>query len=186
MDLGQSQEADRRFPLIDDRRELREILRGWPDARKGNPLPSKDLEIAFDQYRMYVELTDKISERRQAANSFFVAVNTGVVAFLSYVSPDKQLIRSERIYFLITVAGIILCFLWYRIVRSYKDLNTARFAVIHEMEDLLPLRPYSAEWQYVGQGVVSRLYKPLTHIEVGVPWLFFVLYCGAFLALVWR
>jgi hypothetical protein len=52
------------------------------------------------------------------------------------------------------------------------------------MEEVLPMKPYAAEWEHVGHGHESRLYKPLTHIETGVPWLFFVLYCGVFLSLI--
>lgn len=184
MDVGQPQAADRRLPVIDDHRELRGTLRGWPGAREGSELPSEQVSLAFEQYKLYVELTDRISERRQTANSFFVGVNTGIVALLGFLGPDRQFVRAERVYFLISVAGVVLCLLWYRIIRSYRDLNTARFAIIHEMEETLPFRPYTAEWQHVGHGNVSRLYKPLTHIETGVPWLFFVLYCGVFLALI--
>jgi hypothetical protein len=35
---------------------------------------------------------------------------------------------------LIPAAGLIVCFIWRSLVDSYKDLNTAKFAVIHEME----------------------------------------------------
>jgi len=33
-----------------------------------------------------------------------------------------------------------VCFIWYSLVDSYKDLNTAKFAVIHELENQLPWR----------------------------------------------
>ena len=56
------------------------------------------------------------------------------------------------LYWIIALAGMVLCFLWYRIVRSYGDLNTGKFKVIHEIESYLPLRPYDAEWTAVGQG----------------------------------
>ena len=170
--------------MIEDDRQLRAALLGWAGAVDGKSLPTEQLPVAFDQYRLYVELTDRISERRQTANSFFVAVNTAVVALLGYINAEKEPLRAQRFYFLITVAGIILCFLWYRIIRSYRDLNTARFAVVHQMELLFPLRPYTAEWDLVGQGHVSKLYKPFTHIEIAVPWLFFALYGLVFLSLI--
>lgn len=170
--------------MIQEDRELRASLFGWPGATQGQPLPSDQLPIVFDQYRLYLELTDRISERRQTANSFFVAVNTALIALLGYVNAEQESLGAQRFYFLVTVAGIVLCFLWYRIIRSYRDLNTARFAVVHQIESLLPVRPYRAEWDFVGRGYVSRLYKPFTHIEIGVPWLFFVLYATVFISLI--
>jgi hypothetical protein len=170
--------------MIEEDDQLRASLFGWSGALEGKPLPPEQLPVALDQYRLYVQLTDKISERRQTANSFFVAVNTAVIALLGYVNPEREPLRAQRFYFLVTVAGIVLCFLWFRIIRSYRDLNTARFAVVHQIECLLPLRPYSAEWDLVGRGYVSRLYKPFTHIEIGVPWLFFALYATVFMLLI--
>src|SRR5262249_6079970 len=128
---------------------LRPVLFGWLGASTGVPIPEADLTRAFEQYKLYLELTDRISQRRQTANSFFVSVNTAVVALLGYVSGAKTP-APERFYLLIAFAGMVLCLLWYQIVRSYRNLNTARFAVIHTIETLLPLRPYTAEWDYVG------------------------------------
>jgi hypothetical protein len=35
--------------------------------------------------------------------------------------------------------GLIVCFIWYSLVDSYKDLNTTKFAVIHELQNQLPV-----------------------------------------------
>jgi hypothetical protein len=40
---------------------------------------------------------------------------------------------------LIPGSGLIDCFIWYSLVDSSKELNTAKFAVIHELEDQLPV-----------------------------------------------
>jgi hypothetical protein len=40
---------------------------------------------------------------------------------------------------LIGGTGLIVCFIWYSLVDSSKDLNTAKFAVIHELENQLPV-----------------------------------------------
>ena len=61
-------------------------------------------------------------------------------------------------------------------VRSYKDLNTAKFKLIHEIEAKLPMAPYDAEWEAVGRGKAPELYLPFTHVEICVPWVFLVLH----------
>ena len=75
---------------------------------------------------------------------------------------------------LVPVMAGVLCYLWYRMVRSYRDLNSAKFKVIHAIERQLPLRPYDAEWESVERGKNPKLYLPFTHVEGVVPWLFLV------------
>jgi hypothetical protein len=62
------------------------------------------------------------------------------------------------------------------LILSYKGLNTAKFNVIHAIEKRLPISPYDAEWEAVGRGENEVLYKPFTHIELNVPWVFVVLH----------
>jgi hypothetical protein len=53
--------------------------------------------------------------------------------------------------------------MWYRLVRSYKDLNSAKFKVIHEIEKSLPISPYDAEWEAVGS--IGRINTP-SHLPI--------------------
>lgn len=128
----------------------------------------------LEQYKLYVEMADRISSRRQSANSFFLSVNTAIIALISYINLGYK--NSSSFYWLVSLAGMALCFMWYRLVRSYKDLNTAKFKVIHEMEAKLPVAPYDLEWEKVGKGQDSKLYLPFTHIEICIPWVFFVIH----------
>ena len=133
----------------------------------------------LEQYKLYVEMADRISSRRQSANSFFLSVNTAIIALISYINLGYK--NNSSFYWLVSLAGMALCFMWYRLVRSYKDLNTAKFKVIHEMEAKLPVAPYDLEWEKVGKGKVSKLYLPFTHIEICIPWIFFVIHAFVFL-----
>jgi hypothetical protein len=137
----------------------------------------------LEQYKLYVQMADKISERRQSANSFFLTVNTALIAFLGLVaSPDvggdTGLVASPPLPWVLVVsaAGVVLCYSWYRLVRSYKDLNTAKFKVVHAIESRLPASPYDAEWEAVGRGEDPKLYLPFTHVEIWIPWVFAALY----------
>jgi hypothetical protein len=66
--------------------------------------------------------------------------------------------------------------MWYRLVRAYKDLNSAKFKVVHEIEAQLPLAPYDAEWEAVGRGKAPKLYLPFTHVEIYTPLVFFAIH----------
>ena len=124
-------------------------------------------------YKIYVEMADKISERRQTTNSFFLTLNSAVVALVGYVNISQG---SGSFFWLIALSGLILSFLWYRLIRSYKDINSGKFKVIHVIEKQLPLRCFDAEWTALGKGENPKLYLPFTHVEIYVPWVFFLIH----------
>jgi len=148
-------------------------LNGLSEQEYGVNYRSHILEI----YKQYVQLTDKISERRQSANSFFLTLNSAIVALVGYVNVSSDSTRAAASFFwLVAISGMLLSFLWYRLIRSYKDINGGKFKVVHAIEKLLPLRPYDAEWTALGKGKDPNLYLPFTHIEVYVPWIFFIIH----------
>ena len=81
-----------------------------------------------------------------------------------------------------SIAGITMCYLWYRIVLSYKGLNSAKYKVVHAIEARLPLALYDTEWEMLGRGERKDLYEPFTHIELKVPWIFIILYAALLLS----
>src|SRR5438128_339785 len=130
----------------------------------------------LEQYKLFVEMTDKISERRQATNNFFVTLNSGIITALGIAFPHSEGKITGDWYIFISVLGVLLCASWYHLIRSYRCLNEGRFEVIHEIEKLLPVRPYTAEWAAVGEGRRSLAYRPFTEIEHNIPWIFAVLF----------
>lgn len=129
----------------------------------------------LEQYKTYLALADKISERRSAANTFFLTVNTGLLSAFGIANFAAQK-TSPSVFIIGGVAAILLSYSWFRLIRAYRDLNTAKFKVVHEIERYLPLRPYDAEWEALGRGENKKLYWPFTHIENYVPWIFILLY----------
>ncbi|MFM7527417.1 MAG: hypothetical protein ACKO63_02795 [Nodosilinea sp.] len=67
-------------------------------------------------------------------------------------------------------------------MRNYRLLNRGKYAVILDLETLLPAAPYAAEWKALGEGKDPRRYLPLTHVENWVPRLFGLLYLLLLLA----
>ena len=130
----------------------------------------------MEQYKLYVEMADRISGRRQHANTFALSINTALIAFIGYVQTQDGTLLKEGLFWTVAVAGLLLNWVWYRMVRSYRDLNTAKFLVIHDIEKRLVICPYDAEWEAVGRGQDRNLYLPFTHIEIWIPWIFFVLH----------
>ncbi len=131
--------------------------------------------VFYEQYRLYIEMMDRLSERRNSANTFFLTLNTGVLAVMTgFLSLEGRIVPTNWLVIL-AVAGVILGLMWARIVRSYDQLNTGKFKVIHMLETQLPARLYATEWSILGQGD-GRLYKPLSHVERHVPHVFILFY----------
>lgn len=128
----------------------------------------------LDQYKMYVELMDKVSERRIHANNYLMTANAALVALLSMATAMPSVTKGAWVY-AVPVAGIALCLAWVWILISYRNLNTAKFKVIHELEKALPAALYAREWGHAQKGR-GRAYKPISHIEPIIPWLFVGLY----------
>lgn len=132
-------------------------------------------EHLFQQYELYIESTHKISDRRQKNNDFFVTINTALLTFLSFMSQD-----SDELVFMITIVsagGVLICYIWYRLIKSYRDLNSGKFKVIENIENKLPLALHSTEWDMLGRGKNSKLYSSFTAIEIKIPSIFVALYC---------
>lgn len=147
-------------------------------TKPGYPSNEKLQGHLIEQYKLYVEMADRVSARRQTANSYFLSVNTAILGFVGYV-----VLKDERDYlWLLGIVGIAICIFWYVILTSYKQLNSAKFKVIHAVEKRLPLRLYDAEWELVGRGEDASKYRPMSHIESSVPFLFAALHAFVLLS----
>ena len=141
----------------------------------------REKDIALEQYIFYSETADKISDRRTQSNNFFVTLNSTLITVVGLVgSQSDNLIKGGPMLFIVPIAGLLVCFLWRVIVKSYRDINTAKFQVLHEIEDRLPLRLYSYEWEVAKHGDGTK-YRPTSHVEMWIPVLFGVLYAAALL-----
>ena len=77
------------------------------------------------------------------------------------------------------------CLAWYYLVRSYRQLNTAKYEVVGALEERLPASPYwRAEWYALGEGKDRSRYWPLSHIEQWIPVMFGFAYVAGFIAVV--
>ena len=136
----------------------------------------------MDQYKLYVEMADRISARRSLINAFFLTLNTGIFTVIAVFWKNRPIGPAWLLGFpLIALVG--QCLAWFWLLRSYRQLNSGKYAVIGALEELLPTSPYwSAEWHVLGEGEDKVKYWPMTHLEQWVPLLFGATYIGAFLA----
>jgi hypothetical protein len=140
-------------------------------------MSKEERTLVMEQYKLYVEMMDKVSERRNQANSFFLTMNTALIIALSGIVSLVQKPGTRCGCLVVAgVAGVIFCLTWRRLIDSYSQLNRGKFRIIHLLETRLPARLFSAEWDALNRGD-GTVYKPFTHSERLVPVIFAVLYC---------
>jgi len=125
----------------------------------------------FEQYKIAVESTEKNSDRRMKANQFFVSLNTLIlgIAFVKLIN--------IKLWIIIWLFWIILSFIWYSIIENYRILNSAKFKVIHKMEQNWLYEFYKEEWEILK----NIKYWKLSKVEQKIPYLFWILYLILFL-----
>lgn len=152
----------------------------WNDPQAN----SADTATILEQYKLYVEMADRVSARRGLTNTFFLSLNTALFTAIGVVwanHPSK--VRWGLVIPLVVLLGE--CITWFSLVRSYRQLNSAKYAVVGALERRLPASPYwSAEWKALGEGQDRARYWPITHLEQGVPLVFAAAYVAGFIALI--
>src|ERR1019366_3230044 len=107
----------------------------------------QDRDTILEQYKLYVEMADRISARRNLTNTFFLTLNTAIFAAIGALWKDQTKIASWLLVFPL-LAFVVQCGAWFFLVRSYRQLNSAKYTVIGVLEERLPASPYwKAEWK---------------------------------------
>lgn len=141
-------------------------------------------EHIFEQYKIFVEMADRISSRRNLANTFFLTLNTLLIGATGFIYEKGPSITIGWFIFPL-IAVLLLCYVWWLLIKSYRQLNAAKFKVIGEYERRLPSSPYwSAEWTALGKGQDPNLYKELTGVENFVPLIFAFIYILGFIIII--
>lgn len=124
----------------------------------------------LEQWKTFVETAERNTEKRSNANNLFIALNSALLAIVTFTGEYKSLIFS--------VIGIIICNLWIKSIQSYKQLSDVKYGIINEMETKLPLSPFTYEWELLNK---RNTYAGLTKIEMILPKVFIAVYALALL-----
>ncbi|WP_344616677.1 RipA family octameric membrane protein [Dactylosporangium salmoneum] len=137
----------------------------------------------LDQYKTYVEMADRLSARRGAANTLFLAINT---AAISLATVYAKALAPSRAYLLTPVLMLVIqCGVWFWVLRSYRQLSSAKHRVIGALEERLPASPYwRAEWDALGRGKDPALYWPVASLEQWVPAVYAAAYVASYITII--
>ncbi|MFI6850029.1 hypothetical protein OG535_40050 [Kitasatospora sp. NBC_00085] len=137
------------------------------------PEPARPPEL-LELYKLAVEMADRVSARRGTANAFFLSVQTALVTVVGFGIPRLEEAAWWAVL-AVTIAGLTLSVAWWLQLRSYRDLNTAKFKVINQLENSLPVKIFADEWTYLKEDPIPagrKRYAELGLSERLVPWVF--------------
>ncbi|MEW2352964.1 hypothetical protein [Spirillospora sp. NPDC029432] len=121
-----------------------------------------DRDTVLEIYKIAVETTDRASARRGTANAFFLALQTALMG-LATTLPPANAFATTAAY----LAALTLCGSWWVQLRTYRDLNRAKYETITAIEATLPTALFTEEWANRRRGHVS-----LGQVERTIPCLF--------------
>src|ERR1700736_5787743 len=78
-------------------------------------------KMLIEQYKVYVDTTNKVSDRRGSAHTLVLTVNTSLVTVYGLVlAKDTPLAAAHGPWtWLVPVAGLLVSFTWFLLIRLY-------------------------------------------------------------------
>lgn len=128
----------------------------------------------LELYKLAVEMADRVSARRGTANAFFLSVQTAFIGLVGFGFP-KLAESPWWAAVAVALAGVTLSATWWLQLRSYRDLNTAKFQGINKIEERLPVKIFADEWEALRRDPVvgwRKRYAELGMSERVVPLVF--------------
>lgn len=121
----------------------------------------------LEQYKLFVETSLDVTSKRLESNKFHLTLNSVVFGFTSYMT----ILNQYAVIILFSFVGILVSAVWLKNIFAYRELNSAKFKVIHELEKHLPARLFKCEEEHY-----LKRYHGLTATEKFYPIIFIALY----------
>ncbi|HUU77877.1 MAG TPA: hypothetical protein VMX55_05990 [candidate division Zixibacteria bacterium] len=135
--------------------------------------------LLVDQYKLYVEMADRISARRATTNNFFLTANSFLFIAMGALINTKFFILVP----IILLVGIFFCIGWYLLIQNYRSLNSAKYKVINEIETKMPVAGFLAEYQILKMQDKESRKRRFSNIESWIPLCLVIMYTLAIIAL---
>jgi hypothetical protein len=105
----------------------------------------------YDEYKFFVENTQHLDDRRQAATQMFLGVNTAIFGLVGFLIQDAGL-KGQFLALLVApmfVLGGLACILWVSVINRFKRLIGWRYEQLMAMERAIPEshQMYLKEWE---------------------------------------
>jgi hypothetical protein len=143
----------------------------------GPPQSEADTRQALELYKIMVDSSEGLVNRRQGVNTFFLTMNGALLTASGIIVQSSGGDRLGGVgVAVLAIAGAILCAAWRSLITSFGQLNRGKFQVINTIERYLKAAIYAAEWEALGRGEDPKVYRSFTSREIWVPNALLVLY----------
>ena len=135
------------------------------------------LTALLEIYKLHVQLADRVSQRRETANQRYAGLLTALTAFVGALLRFGT--RDDFMDIVLTVIGalgVLLSISWCIVIHSYRQLNSGKFQVLHDLEKELPYSFFKREWDLLHKGKDRRRYWKLTVVENFLPLIFSLIF----------
>ena len=140
----------------------------------------------FEEYKLFIDDTARLSDRRQLISNIYLTVNSLLLAAIGIIVKDLG-IKGSWLLLLplpLIISGIAVCIFWRQLILRYKKLIKIRMEALYDMEDAAEMEGssmiYHEEsriYERDAQGQVrERKVKAFSDLELRLPVLFIVLY----------
>lgn len=172
------------------RQRIKSIYNFDEEFEKCFELASGSESNLLEQYKIMVQSSEDLVQRRQLTNGFFTTLLSGLVVASGFLFKEVLLVSGQYVFFLFPIfIGLILCRSWSRLLENYGKLNGGKYRVIQRLEQDVGAQVFAAEWYALGNDKRPEKYRSFTKSEGSVPALFgvalVVLGLGALLANDW-
>lgn len=163
----------------------------------------KNAKYSFEEYKLYYESTERVTNRRLSTNKFNYSISTTLILVITYVwNWSNKNSQFSYVAFTITLAisfmAALFCSLWIGTLKDYKLLNTAKFEILNEMSQNLTFgtekpkvissNPFQKEWEKLNKmnaledvNLLNILALKSSNIEFYIPKAFRIIFIIIFL-----
>lgn len=128
-------------------------------------------------YQLHAELADRVSKRREGANRLYLSLLSGIITLLAIsIRFEAEGPMPTAIEIAGLSVGLLSSVSWMINIKSYKQLNDAKFDVLRNLEKKLDFQFFSDEWKLIDPNNRTSQYQELTKVERYLPRIFIALF----------
>ena len=139
-----------------------------------------DRKLKFDQYKIMVGSTEKVTENRMKVNNLFFTITSSILSVGFVLGKTFGFTLKAMLGMLtLTILSLIVSYFWEKLIQSYALLNRGKFKVIDKIEKQLRTNMFEDEWKILTQEIK---YEPNSKTETTIIEYFriFIYVVGAF------
>jgi hypothetical protein len=125
-----------------------------------------DRKLKFEQYKMMVSSTEKVTESRMKVNNLFFTITSSILSVGFVLGKTFGFTIAATIGMIVlTSMSLLVSYFWEKLIDSYGKLNTGKFKVIDKIEKQLRTNMFEDEWKILTEDIK---YEPNTRTETKV------------------